>query len=101
MSILTLKQDPVKAKRIARLMKTIGHPARLQIIDLLLEKKRLSVKEIYEHVEISQSNASQHLKALEDIEVLASERNGKQIFYWVENEQVANLLRCVNDCATC
>lgn len=82
-------------------MKTVSHPVRLSIIDLLLERGPLSVTEIYENVGISQSNASQHLKALEDIEVLASDRNGKSIYYQIENQQIAQLLQCVNECTSC
>lgn len=82
-------------------MKTVSHPARLAIIDLLLENGSLSVTDIYESVGISQSNASQHLKALEDIEVLSSLREGKSIRYEVQNAQIAQLLHCVNECTTC
>lgn len=92
------------------MMKVVSHPSRLMIIDLLLEKGRLSVKEIYNSIEVqrsgdpknmSQSNASQHLKALEDIEVLSSQRDGKNIYYQIENLMISKLLTCVNECATC
>ncbi len=98
---LKLREDPDKVKRIARTMKTIGHPSRLLIIELLLDKGRLPVKEIYETVNISQSNASQHLKALEDIGILTSEREGKNICYSVQNMTVEKLLLCVNECTDC
>lgn len=101
MDKIILKTDPEKLKRVARLMKTVSHPARLAIIDLLLEKGPLSVTDIYETVGISQSNASQHLKALEDIEVLSSVREGKSIRYEVGNTQISQLLQCVNECTTC
>ena len=95
----SLRTDPDKMKRIARLMKTVSHPSRLPIMELLLEKERLSVNEIAEEIEISQSNASQHLKALEDVEVLSSMREGKQIYYEVENKGISRMLYCVNQCA--
>lgn len=82
-------------------MKTVSHPARLSIIDLLLERGAMSVTDIYESVGISQSNASQHLKALEDVGVLASDRDGKSILYQIHNQQIAQLLQCVNECTTC
>jgi DNA-binding transcriptional ArsR family regulator len=96
-----LREDEDKLKRIARTMKTIGHPSRLMIVELLLEKGKLPVKEIYECVNISQSNASQHLKALEDIGILSSEREGKNICYRVQNMTVDKLLQCVNECTDC
>jgi len=82
-------------------MKTVSHPVRLSIIDLLLERGAMSVTGIYENVGISQSNASQHLKALEDVGVLGSDRNGKSILYQIQNQQIAQLLQCVNECTTC
>ena len=101
MEVLTLRTDKDKLKRIARLMKTVGHPSRLAIVELLLERGKLSVKEIYEEISISQSNASQHLKALEDIDILESERIGKNICYSVRNMNVSKLLACVNECTNC
>lgn len=97
----SLRDSALKAKKIARMMKTVGHPTRLQIIELLLERGAMPVKDIVDAVGISQSNGSQHLKALEDIEVLLSERNGKSIVYHVQKQQIAQLLRCVQECADC
>lgn len=96
-----LREDSDRTKRIANTMKTIGHPSRLLIIELLLEKGKMPVKEIYEAVDISQSNASQHLKALENIGVLTSEREGKNICYSVQNMTVERLLQCVGECTDC
>ncbi|MEL7533530.1 MAG: metalloregulator ArsR/SmtB family transcription factor, partial [Bacteroidota bacterium] len=101
MNVISLRTDAEKLKRVARLMKTVSHPVRLSIIDLLLEKGAMSVTDIYENVGISQSNASQHLKALEDVGVLGSDRNGKSILYQIQNQQIAQLLHCVNECTTC
>jgi len=100
-SMPLLRDDEDKLRRIARMMKTVGHPSRLLIVELLLERGKLPVKEIYEAVKISQSNASQHLKALEDIGILTSEREGKNICYRVQNQTVAKLLQCVNECTEC
>lgn len=98
---LHLIENPAKLKRIARLMKTVGHPSRILIIDLLLEHQRLPVKEIYEAVAISQSSASQHLRALEEVGILVSEREGKNICYMIQNVQVRSLLGCVTACTSC
>ena len=98
---LQLRADSDKVKRVARLMKTVGHPSRLKIIELLMEKKTLPVREIYEAIDISQSNASQHLKSLEDVGVLSSTREGKNIFYEIKNKTIIKLLECVNECAEC
>lgn len=97
----TLNEDQDKLKRISRMMKTIGHPSRLLIVDLLLKRGKLPVRDISETIDISQSNTSQHLKALEDIEILYSERQGTSVFYGILNMSVAKLMKCVNECASC
>ncbi|RMG32131.1 MAG: transcriptional regulator [Bacteroidetes bacterium] len=101
MELVSLRTDPNKLKRVARTMKTISHQSRLMIIELLLEKGKLPVKEIYEAIGISQSNASQHLKALEDVHVLGSFREGKNIFYYIQNRNIGSLLECINACVDC
>ncbi len=82
-------------------MKTVGHPTRLMIIDLLLDRGKMPVKDIHLLIKISQSNASQHLKALEDLGILTSEREGKMINYSIMNSQIRQLIQCVHDCVTC
>lgn len=100
-TLTALRTDTSKLKRVARVMKTISHPARLAIVELLLESGPLPVKTIYEEIGISQSNASQHLKALEDVAVLESNRAGKQILYHVSNPTIPKLLECVQECVEC
>ena len=101
MELLALRNDPAKLQRVARTMKTISHETRLSIIELLLENGKMPVKDIYEAVGISQSNASQHLKALENVAVLGYVREGKNILYYIKNRNIRNLLQCVNDCVDC
>ena len=101
MEVVNLEQDPTKLKRISRMLKTIGHPSRLRIIELLLLGSKLSVKDIYERINISQSSASQHLRSLEEIGILQSEREGKQIFYSILNHHIRQLLHCVQACSDC
>lgn len=101
MDTVAIRTDSQKMKRVARLMKTVGHPARLAIVELLLEQGRLTVKDIYEEINISQSNASQHLKALEDLGVLLSEREGKNIYYAIGALPIDKLIQCVRECADC
>lgn len=94
----SIQQNPAKVKRIAQVMKFLGHPVRLQIVELLLNRKRMSVKEIYEFLDISQSNTSQHLKILEQAEILTSDREGTSVFYWVSKAGVPNLMDCASEC---
>ena len=82
-------------------MKVMGNPTRLAIVDLLLEQDRLPVGDISQELKISQSSTSQHLKALERIGALDSERQGTFIFYMIKNPLLQTLISCANDCTDC
>lgn len=92
-------RDQEKLNRIAKVMRTISHPVRLLIVELLLEHDRLAVKDIYEAVEISQSNASQHLKLMEQVGILVNQREGAMVFYEVANQAMAKMLSAACQCA--
>ncbi|MEL7339085.1 MAG: metalloregulator ArsR/SmtB family transcription factor [Bacteroidota bacterium] len=92
-------QDPAKLERVAKVMRTISHPVRLCIVELLLNQGRLNVKDIYEEMNISQSNASQHLKLMEAAGILKGERKGAMVFYELANEGMAKMLVSACQCA--
>ena len=97
--MLELSQNPDKLKRVTRMMKALSNPGRLMVVDILLsEAEPLAVSEVAERAGLTQSNASQHLKALEDCGVLVSERDGKHIRYRVLNPGIYKLMGCINDC---
>ena len=89
-----LRKDGVKIKRIAKTMKHLGHPSRILIVRLLLERGPLLVKEIHETLGLSQSNTSQHLRNLEVVGILSSQREGNRIRYWINKPEVKNLIEC-------
>ena len=47
------------------MMKVLSNPGRLLVVDLLMSTEGMTVGDIAEATQLSQSNASQHLKALE------------------------------------
>lgn len=55
--------------------------ARLEIINLLQEKGKLSVMEIVKHFKISQPTVTHHLKYLQEVGVLASKKEGRKVYY--------------------
>ncbi|MFK7924521.1 MAG: ArsR/SmtB family transcription factor [Bacteroidia bacterium] len=93
-------QDQVKLQRVAKVMRTISHPVRLLIVELLLKNKCLPVKSIYEAIEISQSNASQHLKLMEQVGILLNRREGTMVYYEVASPGMTKLLKAAWQCAS-
>lgn len=54
---------------------------RTDIINLLQEKKKISVNEIAKHFSVTQPTITHHLKYLEDAGILKSEKDGRKVFY--------------------
>ncbi len=87
-----------QVKKAAQLLKVLGNPHRLQIILLLLGGEK-NVTEINQVVKVSQPALSQHLSRLRREGVLGSRRDQRQIYYFVNNAQIARLLEVVADTA--
>jgi DNA-binding transcriptional ArsR family regulator len=79
-------------------LKSITHPMRIAIIELLIEKEKLSVTEIYRKLKILQAAASIHLKILKEKGVLTSRRDGRKIIYAVNTKNLTVIIDCINRC---
>lgn len=55
--------------------------SRIEIINLLKEKGKLSVGQIAQHFQITQPTISHHLQYLEETEILISEKVGRKVYY--------------------
>ena len=62
-------------------IRSLNHPLRQQILNLLEEFGSMTVTQIYIKLRIEQSVASQHLAIMRKTDVLKTERNGKFIYY--------------------
>jgi len=78
----------------AECLKTLAHPVRLRIIQLLLHG-RFTVGELAADCEIPDNVASEHLRLLKRCGFLNSEREGRKVFYQVAEPHLQNLMACV------
>ena len=62
-------------------IRSLNHPLRQQILNLLEEYGSMTVTQFYIKLRIEQSVASQHLAIMRKTDVLKTERNGKFIYY--------------------
>jgi DNA-binding transcriptional ArsR family regulator len=90
--------DVTKLEMAASKLRAIAHPMRIAIIDLLNEKHKLSVTEIYNHLDIEQASASHHLNILKSKGILLSRRDGKKIFYSLKSVALTEIIDCINRC---
>ena len=67
--------------------KVFSNPIRLEILDLLRDKK-MSVTELMNKSKLSQANISQHLSIMKSKGMVNSERNGQNIYYELSNPKI-------------
>jgi DNA-binding transcriptional ArsR family regulator len=93
-----LKLDVVKLEAAASKLRAMAHPMRIAVIELLNNNQKMNVTEIYDALHIEQAAASHHLNILKSKGILASKRDGKQIYYNLKNDTLMEIIQCINKC---
>jgi len=75
----------------ADFFRTLGHPARIRILELLSERE-LAVHELRDEIEIEASNLSQQLAVLRRAGLVTQRRHGGQVLYAISLPEVRDLL---------
>ena len=75
----------------AEFFKTLGHPARIRILELLSERDH-AVHELLARIAIEPSNLSQQLAVLRRTQLVISHRNGGEVIYSISAPEVRDLL---------
>ena len=92
-----VKVDFVSLKKGAMILRALNHKLRQQIVKLINEKKKITVTEIYVHLRLEQSVASQHLAILRRAGIVKTDRDGKFIYYSINTDRVTQIMKCVDD----
>lgn len=90
-----LRADTIR--EAAGVLKCIGHPARLAILEVL-ERGERNVGDVQREVGLDQPAVSHHLGLLHDRGILARRRDGVNVLYRVRDEKVLRVLDCIRDC---
>lgn len=75
-------------RKVVLILRAIGHDLRKKIVDLLRENETMNVTDIYVKLRIEQSVASQHLAILRKAGIVLTKRNGKFIYYTLNNDRL-------------
>ena len=81
----------------ADLLKALGQPTRLKILELLSHGERC-VCEIFPAIDEEQSNISKHLSFLRSQGIVVAERRGMCVFYRLTNPRILKLLEDAEAC---
>jgi ArsR family transcriptional regulator len=78
-------------QELASLTKALGHPARVQILRLLVRREACVCGDIVDELPLAQSTVSQHLKVLRDAGLIKGEIDGPRVCYCVEPRALRRL----------
>lgn len=83
---------------LSSLLKLVSEESRLKLL-CILRKGEHCVCELMDHVEMSQSLISHHLKDLKDAGVVLDEKRGLRVYYFLtgQGKQITDLLFQISD----
>lgn len=84
---------------MANLLKAIGHPARIAIIEFLLSKNTCICGDIVEELDLAQATISQHLRELKMVNLIKGSIEGNSICYCLNEEtfcKIENYFSIIN-----
>ncbi len=84
-------EGPEADEELAALAKALGHPARVQIMRLLVRRQACICGDIVDELPLAQSTVSQHLKVLKEAGLIRGEIDGPRVGYCVEPRAMRRL----------
>jgi ArsR family transcriptional regulator len=88
---------PAVLQRAAEIIKLLGHPERLKIVEVL-EEGEATVTDIQEALGLPQAIVSQHLAKMRGADIVAARRDGVHVYYRIKEAKVPHILRCIRTC---
>ncbi len=99
MEEITTRIPDDRIEKAAYVLRTVAHPVRIQIIDILDQREDgLAVSELQDYLNLEQSLASHHLKSLRDKGILGCRREGKSKIYYLVDKKITKIIDCINGC---
>lgn len=84
---LTKTEEFTKVQNdLAALTKALGHPARIAILQFLMQKKACVCGDIVDELPLSQSTVSQHLKELKKVGLIKGDIEGPSVCYCIDEK---------------
>ena len=77
----------------SELLKVLGHPVRLKMVEGLINQGECNVKLMVEKLNIPQSTASQHLGLLRSQEIIEPRKEGVKTCYRVIDSRVQDIIK--------
>lgn len=75
---------------VIKVMRLLADPTRLRVLTMLRENE-MNVSALCEHLSLAQPTVSHHLGLLRSMNLVATRRSGKQVFYSLNQDNVEKL----------
>lgn len=86
-------------KRALLTLRAVNHPLRKEMLQMIEQKKKVTVTELYTKLRIEQSLASQQLGLLRKAGAIVATRDGKFIYYSINHKRVHEIAKFVDKLA--
>ena len=86
--------DPRAFAQAAECLKTLAHPVRLRMVQMLLHG-RYTVGELAADSGVPDNVASEHLRLMQRCGFFTSQREGRKVYYEVAEPHLAQIMSCV------
>ena len=90
-----IQQIPTQWQSISALFEALGDAQRQRILLAFDKDERLNILQIVEQSNLSRTAVTHHLKVLHQSGALKSEKIGKEVFFWVNKEQMIEAIENV------
>jgi len=94
MTISSFKRQSGSA---VKLLKSLANEPRLLILCFLAEKGELSVGDLVERVDLSQSAVSQHLAKMRETGLVSTRKESQTVFYRVSDPKAYRVIEVLHD----
>jgi ArsR family transcriptional regulator len=90
--LLPAALDEHSAAHVAELFRAFSDTSRVRIMSVLVSRK-MNVSALAEMVGISESAVSHHMRGLRQMRLVTSRKEGKEVYYCVEDEHIIHLFQ--------
>lgn len=94
------KFSVTQLQKVAKILKTIAHPVKLEILEVLEANEPLDVGTICQQIgaDCDPSMMSHHLAKMKDNGLLDSEKRGRQVYYSIADRTILRIFDCMENC---
>lgn len=85
----TVLSDEI-AGQLAELFRSLSDPNRIRLISIMA-RGEINVGSLAQEVGISESSVSHHLRGLRQMRLVRARKDGRQVFYRLDDEHIADL----------